>query len=126
VLAALADVAARLGGRRVPRLTVAESAASPVVLGTSEICVPRRFLSDLTPEEQSGVLAHEVAHLVRRDPWWLLLAVTLESLFFFQPLNRLARVRLQDEAELLSDALAVRGRRAASCSPAASPASPSG
>ena len=39
------------------------------------------------------MLAHEIAHLVRRDPQWLVLARAIEMVFFFQPLNRLARRR---------------------------------
>jgi beta-lactamase regulating signal transducer with metallopeptidase domain len=90
------------------RLTASERLASPVALGRREICLPLRAMRELAPDEQRGVLAHEAAHLARRDPWWLLLAATLEAVFFFQPLNRLARTRLQHEAEYLADELAVR------------------
>jgi hypothetical protein len=55
-------------------------------------------------------VAHEVAHLVRRDPQWLLAAATVESLFFFQPLQRMARMHWQDNAEYLCDALVARRR----------------
>ena len=54
------------------------------------------------------MLAHEIAHLVRRDPAWLLAAATLESLFFFQPLTRMARMKWQEHAEYLCDELAAR------------------
>lgn len=53
------------------------------------------------------MLAHELAHLVRRDPQWLVLARAIEMLFFFQPLNRLARRRMQEVAEYLCDDWAV-------------------
>ena len=96
-----------LGLKRRVRLTLSPAMTSPVALGNSEICVPERFRTDLTPDEQDSVLAHEIAHIVRRDPWWLLAAVTLESIFFFQPLNRLVRMKIQDEAEYLADDLAV-------------------
>ena len=49
------------------------------------------------------MLAHEVAHLVRRDPHWLVAARVIETVLFVQPLNRLARLRLQEVAEYLSD-----------------------
>lgn len=109
VRAAFADVAGRFGLRRPVRLTVSDEQTSPVVLwapGAAEICLPQRALTDLAPDELRAVLAHEIAHLVRRDPAWLLAAVTLESLFFFQPLNRATRAQLQAEAEFLSDDLA--------------------
>ena len=54
------------------------------------------------------MLAHELGHLVRQDPLWLGVAVACESLFFFQPLNRLARRRIQEAAEYLCDDWAVR------------------
>ena len=53
------------------------------------------------------MLAHEVAHLVRRDPQWLIVARAMEVVFFMQPLNRLARRRMQEVAEYLCDDWAV-------------------
>jgi beta-lactamase regulating signal transducer with metallopeptidase domain len=68
-------------------------------------------LLELEPEEQDSMLAHEVAHLVRRDPQWLVLARAVEMVFFFQPLNRLARRRIQEVAEYLCDDWAVARTR---------------
>jgi beta-lactamase regulating signal transducer with metallopeptidase domain len=101
-------VARSMGLARRVRYTITERLASPVALGHSEIAIPRRLLEELGPDDQRGVIAHEVAHLVRRDPWWLLAAATTESLFFFQPLNRMARMQWQEHAEYLCDELVVR------------------
>ena len=49
------------------------------------------------------MLAHELAHLVRRDPQWLVLACLVERAFFFQPLNRLASRGIMESAEYLAD-----------------------
>ena len=84
-------------------LTAASTIASPVALGLSEICVPEAALTDLDEEQQRGLLAHELAHLARRDPLWLDAASLLERVFFFQPLNRLARRELQQNAEYICD-----------------------
>ncbi len=73
-----------------------------------EICMPRRALEELSPEHHEIILAHELAHLERRDPSWLLLARTIESLLFFQPLNRMARKHLQEVAEYRCDDWAVQ------------------
>src|SRR5919108_286460 len=54
------------------------------------------------------MLAHELAHLARRDSLWLVGASLIERLFFFQPLNRLARRELETAAEYLSDEWAMR------------------
>jgi beta-lactamase regulating signal transducer with metallopeptidase domain len=101
-------VLAQMGHTRAVHFTVSEALTSPVALGDREITVPRRLLTDLSGDDQCSVVAHEVAHLVRRDPQWLLAAATVESLFFFQPLHRMARTHWQDNAEYLCDALVAR------------------
>ena len=92
--------------RREVRLTVSENLSSPVALGAGEICLPARALSELDPIRMESILAHELAHLVRRDPMWLTIARVIEAVFFFQPLNVLARRRMQEAAEFASDAWA--------------------
>lgn len=98
----------RAGGVCAPiRLTVARGLASPVALGHDEIVLPRAALAELDGEQQRSMLAHELAHLARRDPAWLAFACVLERVCFLQPLNRMARVRLQEAAEYLCDDWAV-------------------
>ena len=87
-------------------LTLSDRLTSPVALGPDEICLPERALSELDPIRMESILAHELAHLVRRDPTWLTIARVIESIFFFQPLNILARRRMQEAAEFASDAWA--------------------
>lgn len=99
-LDALAEAA---GVRRRITLTVSDRLSSPIAVGVSEICVPAISLERLGADERSSMLAHELAHLVRFDPTWLLIGALLERVFFFQPLNRVARRALQRDAELLCD-----------------------
>lgn len=87
-------------------LTLSDRLTSPVALGGDEICLPARALAELDPIRMESILAHELAHLVRRDPTWLTIARVIEAVFFFQPLNRLARLRMQEAAEFASDAWA--------------------
>jgi bla regulator protein blaR1 len=103
----LRELLARAGVNRPVQLTCSSAVASPVALPGNEVCLPRRALLELQPEEQDSMLAHEIAHLVRRDPQWLVLARAIEMVFFFQPLNCLARRRMQEVAEYLSDDWAV-------------------
>jgi beta-lactamase regulating signal transducer with metallopeptidase domain len=91
---------------REVRLTISDRLTSPVALGSGEICLPSRAMSELGPVRIESILAHELAHLVRRDPSWLTLSRVMEALFFFQPLNVLARRRMQESAEFASDAWA--------------------
>lgn len=101
------------------RLTLSNRIPGPVAVGRHEICIPERVLTDLSPEQQESVLAHELAHLVRNDPGWLVWTGVIESVFFFQPLNRMARRRMQEAAEYLCDDWAVhhtgRGLTLAKC-----------
>ncbi len=91
------------------RLTCSSRVSVPVALGLGrpEICVPPRALSHLEPEQQEGMLAHELAHLVRRDPFWLAFSRMLAGVLFFQPLNWVACRRLRELSERLCDEWAV-------------------
>ena len=106
--ATLAELKQTTGYRRRVHLTWARTISSPVALGLSEICVPELAISELGMEQQRSMLAHELAHLARRDALWLLVASLIERVFFFQPLNRLARRELETTAEYLSDEWAMR------------------
>jgi beta-lactamase regulating signal transducer with metallopeptidase domain len=107
LVAMLETLQAGAGARRPIRLTASRELAGPVALGGGEICLPERALTALSPAEHRAVLAHELGHLVRRDPLWLGLSVACESLFFFQPLNVVARRKVQEAAEYLCDDWAV-------------------
>ncbi len=104
-----------LGLAAPPRLSLAPGLAAPVATGLwrPEVCLPPRALAELGPDETLALCAHELAHVARRDPAWLLLAHLAEALAPLQPLNRWARRRLQDLAECLSDDLAVAATRRA-------------
>lgn len=108
LVATLAELRQTTGFRRPVHLTMARTISSPVALGLSEICVPELAISDLGMEQQRSMLAHELAHLARRDSLWLAGASLMERVFFFQPLNRLARKELETAAEYLSDEWAMR------------------
>ena len=103
VLARLAGLCRDVQHSRAVKLTTADGLRSPVALGWGEICLPAQAVEELDAAQQRSVLAHELAHLRRLDPVWLLFASVLEQLLFFQPLNRLARARMQEVAEYLCD-----------------------
>jgi beta-lactamase regulating signal transducer with metallopeptidase domain len=109
LLRILDRLAPAAGFSRPIRLTCSPVLPVPVALGLlrPEIAVPPRTLSHLSAGEQESLLAHELAHLVRRDPVWLAGGQLLTSLLFFQPLNWVARRRLREISELLSDEWAV-------------------
>jgi hypothetical protein len=84
-------------------LSCSRRLAVPRAIGTREICVPVRVLRDLSQAEQRALLAHEVAHLVRRDAAWLFAAALLQALTWWQPLTRIAAIRLRQSMELCCD-----------------------
>ncbi len=107
--AQLRELAAEAGLGGGVRLSCSSRVPVPVALGIRrpEICVPPRALAGLTDEQQEGMLAHELAHLARRDPFWLVLRQVIACVLFFQPLNWVARRRLREISEMLSDEWAV-------------------
>jgi hypothetical protein len=92
----------------MPALSVTSAIAGPVALPNGEIVLPPWVSLQLDVRQRRAVLAHELAHQVRRDPQWLVLALALDALLWLQPLHRLARRRLAALAELEADAWAAR------------------
>lgn len=86
------------------RLASDPQLASPAALAPATVCLPPWALTALRPRQRRAMLAHEIAHLARRDPYWQLLYALLPPL----PLAALARRRLADLAEHACDAWAAR------------------
>lgn len=72
------------------------------------ILLPDGIDQDLPRNELRALLAHELAHLVRGDSWWLWIGRFLCSCLAFQPLNYVARRGWQRAAEYRCDDWAVR------------------
>ena len=111
------EVAAHYG-LDTPDLRFSDSLASPVVLPGGVVLLPR-WVSSLQPAELRALLAHELAHLARRDPSWRVLQHLALAPLFLQPLAWLALRRLDTLAERQADAAAARllgdGRPLAEC-----------
>lgn len=94
--------------RPAPRLSASPRLAGPVTLPSGEICVPEWAQHALSRASVDAMLAHELAHVRRRDPLVLFGITLIASLLFLQPLNRLAHRRLGALAEFNADAFAAR------------------
>ncbi len=88
------------------KLTYSAKLLSPIAMINNEICLPEKVLS-LSPQEQENILAHELGHIIRNDPYWLLLATFIKTVFFFQVLNSLNSKALIDSAEYICDDFAL-------------------
>ncbi|HEX5305677.1 MAG TPA: M56 family metallopeptidase, partial [Dyella sp.] len=77
----------------------------PAVLWSwrSLILLPADFTRRFDTEQRALVLAHEQAHLARRDPLWSALAEILAALLWFHPLAWLALPRFRLDQELACD-----------------------
>lgn len=88
-------------------VSACESIGSAVALGRREVCVALRAFAALDQVERRSVIAHEVAHLDRRDPAWIAAAQALSSLLVVTPLVAMVANRFQCDAELICDDAAV-------------------
>ena len=80
---------------------ICDEIETPFVLGTLR---PRIYLpSSLDGEEAVYVLAHERAHIARRDHWWKPLGWVLLSVYWFHPLLWLSYVLFCRDLELACD-----------------------
>ena len=109
---ALARLSRGAGLRRSPKLTRFAGDGVPVVLGCwrSEISVPVRALT-LPGSARDALLAHEVAHVQRRDALWLRVYALFGALLPLSPFVRLATRRLRTLAEQICDEQAVNWTR---------------
>lgn len=81
---------------------------SPIVIRGKEICLPSKALAAMNEDQLKAMIAHEWAHIIRRDHHWALFICLLNTLFFFQPLHRLAKQQIDISNELLCDEQAAR------------------
>jgi hypothetical protein len=106
----LDDLVRKAAPGRTIRLLAAPSCVEPAAFGLFRwtIILPTRAERDLPADELRSLLAHELAHLVRGDTWWLLIGRLGCLLGGFQPLNFVARREWQRAAEHLCDSWAIR------------------
>ena len=103
---ALRELAHHYALRRTPALKVGARWASPLVGPHGVVCLPDWCLAQLHGTQRDAVLAHELAHLSRRDPAWRVASRVAACIGWIQPLNMVALRRLDALAEQACDARA--------------------
>ncbi len=108
----IAAIGASLVGSRPgrARILVSDTVPAPCAVGRC-VVLPARCEQEMDDGELSAVLAHELAHLARRDPAWLAAADLVCRLAWIQPLNRVAAAGVRDAAELMTDQHTLRHTR---------------
>ena len=109
--AVVARLAARLGLSRAPRIRLVPARISPMLwpgFGSLEILFPAPLLGRLGAAERDTLLAHELAHVRRKDHWVRHLELIVGALFWWHPVVWWARSRLREVEEQCCDDLVLR------------------
>ncbi len=98
----------RLGLHRAVRLLASTRAAVPMVVGTFKpvVLLPVSVLSGLPMPQIEALIAHELAHLRRRDDLLKLLQCAIDTLLFYHPAVWWLSRRVGEDRELCCDDLA--------------------
>jgi len=105
---AVSETAADAGLRAPPRCVLSARLPVPVVVGVFR---PRLALPDTFNVQALGaraVLAHEMGHVARRDPWWALLARLAKVVWWWHPLAHIAARECRRTSELACDDRSLR------------------
>jgi len=101
--------------KRNIRLCISQQVTTPLAIGLFNpiILIPESLLNKLNEAELKQVIAHELAHLRRRDDWTNLLQKVIEALLFFHPAVWFLKNRLNLEREIACDdsVIAISGKQ---------------
>jgi beta-lactamase regulating signal transducer with metallopeptidase domain len=112
VAAAAQRIASALGVACPPAVKAATGIASPMLWGwgrDASVLFPRELLARLAPEARDTLLAHELAHFLRRDHWTRLLEFVATGCYWWHPAVWLARAGVEAAEEECCDAWVVGG-----------------
>jgi beta-lactamase regulating signal transducer with metallopeptidase domain len=90
------------------RISIAVNLPSPVALGRREICLPLEVAAEFSADHRGALVAHELAHLERRDPAWFGAVEIIAAFSAFQPLIWPVVRAFRRDVELICDEAAVR------------------
>ncbi len=104
------ELARRLGLSRCPEVWLVPGAVSPMVWGVGFrpcLLFPAGLLDCLDATGRAALLAHELAHVRRRDHWVRLLELAATGLYWWHPALWWARRELHEAEEVCCDAWGV-------------------
>jgi beta-lactamase regulating signal transducer with metallopeptidase domain len=109
----VAELAAEIGLRRAPCVRIVGGVVAPLVAGLggrAVLIVPRDLWARLEAEQRDALLLHELAHLLRGDPWVRLVELLATALYWWHPVLWWARRGLHEAEEQCCDAWVVWAR----------------
>jgi BlaR1 peptidase M56 len=105
VAARLSWLQGRMGFGREVRLIVTDGVAEPLTFGLlrSVIVMPLHYVSQAPVDQLDMILAHELAHIRRRDYVVNLFQCVLDGILFFNPFFRRISAAVREEREYCCD-----------------------
>jgi beta-lactamase regulating signal transducer with metallopeptidase domain len=106
-------LACEMGHSRPPRLREVSGLPAPVVAGTFNpvVIVPTDLAEHWDVATLRPVLAHELAHVQRRDPLWAAMANAVSMLYWWNPLVHRLSSGISVIREMICDDIATRFAR---------------
>jgi Zn-dependent protease with chaperone function len=104
-------LAGRLGLRRCPPVLLVPAPIPPMLWphrGGPRLLLPADLVPDLRGDELDALLAHELAHVRRRDHWVRLVELAATALFWWYPITWWARRALRRAEERCCDEWVLR------------------
>lgn len=104
------EIACQMGLRRSPGVWLVPGTVSPMLWtwgGPARLLLPAGLLDRLSSDQLATVLAHELAHLRRRDSWVRFLEILATGLYWWHPVVWWARRELREAEEQCCDAWVV-------------------
>lgn len=101
------EIAGKLDVRPVPGVRYAECVHVPLLWSLGRrptIVLPMRLLSQLDDQEAAMILAHELAHLRRRDDWVRAVELFVSIVYWWNPILWMIRRPLHQAEDLCCDA----------------------
>jgi beta-lactamase regulating signal transducer with metallopeptidase domain len=98
----------RLGLTRIPEIALLPARLSPLVWsigGRPRVLLPAALFERLDADAQQAILAHELAHVGRKDHWVRLLELVVATLFWWHPVVWWACRQLRELEEQCCDGL---------------------
>jgi len=108
VLSMVAEVGKQLGLRRLPKVRMLPVRITPTILSVGfrpQLLLPMRLFERLESTAQRSLLAHELAHVRRKDHLVRLLELLVSTLFWWHPVVWWASWELQRLEDLCCDAM---------------------
>jgi len=100
--------------RTLPKIYICSNLPSPMIIGFSKqyLLLPDIIYDDA---DIDCILRHELVHWKRKDIWYKLLLLVVNSIHWFNPISYLLLREAAEDLEMLCDDFVLKGRGAADC-----------